>query len=374
MEAELSVGVVGAGQRAHTVVRSIDHPEVEITAVCDVDEERRLEAKRAFEAEVGYEEYDRLLADDIVDVVLLEVPQQKLAPMAVRALASETHVYSETPGAVTLEQASDIVEAFESSSAQYMLGENLIYFPENVLVRELVDAGLFGEPYYAEGEYIHDLKNTLVDRPWREEWEFGINGITYGTHQVGPILEWFGDDRIARVSCSGSGHHYTGPTGEEFELEDTTVMLCETEEGRLVKIRQDMISDRPYVNRLNSFHLQGTKGCYESPIGEDETDKLWLQDRATAGSAHEREFRELSTVESEYMPRRWREMPEWARYEGHYGAEYHMFNDFFDALIDGNRVPIDIEDSMDILLPCLMSQQAIGESEWTDVPTAGELA
>ena len=61
-------------------------------------------------------------------------------------------------------------------------------------------AGLFGEIYYAEGGYIHDCHEIQYDADgnptWRVTWQVGRNGCTYGTHSLGPVLEWL-DDRLA---------------------------------------------------------------------------------------------------------------------------------------------------------------------------------
>ena len=33
--------------------------------------------------------------------------------------------------------------------------------------------------YYAEGEYLHDVKALAVATPWRRHWQLGIRGLTY---------------------------------------------------------------------------------------------------------------------------------------------------------------------------------------------------
>jgi len=71
-----------------------------------------------------------------------------------------------------------------------MMAENYTYMLPNVIVKELVRRGLFGSVYYAEGEYIHELKGLNEITTWRRKWQTGIDGVTYGTHSLGPILQW----------------------------------------------------------------------------------------------------------------------------------------------------------------------------------------
>ena len=70
---------------------------------------------------------------------------------------------------------------------------------------------------------------------------------------------------MTSVSCAGSGHHYRDARNNAYEHEDTCLMLCRMNGGGLVKIRVDMLSDRPH--NMAGYALQGTMGCYESARG-----------------------------------------------------------------------------------------------------------
>ena len=48
-----------------------------------------------------------------------------------------------------------------------------------------------GDVYYAEGEYLHDVRALALSTPWRRHWQLGIRGLTYCTHALGPIMRWF---------------------------------------------------------------------------------------------------------------------------------------------------------------------------------------
>ena len=80
-----------------------------------------------------------------------------------------------------------------------MMAENYTYIRSNVLVRELVRRGLFGTTYYAEGEYLHELKGLNEVTRWRRTWQTGVAGVTYGSHSLGPILQWMPGDRVVSV-------------------------------------------------------------------------------------------------------------------------------------------------------------------------------
>jgi len=234
-----------------------------------------------------------------------------------------------------------------------------------MLVSEIVRAGAFGEVYYAEGEYIHELKELNEKTTWRRKWQTGINGITYGTHSLGPILQWMPGDRVVSVSCAGSGHHYKDPRGYHYENEDSCVMLCKTAKNRLIKIRVDMISDRPHS--MNSYQLQGTDGVFESTrLGPGEQDKIWLRKLS-----EEPEWTSLDSLADKYLPETWRNITKEQAETGHGGGDYLQMLEYSNVLLNGKKPRIGIHEAMDLTLPGLISQDSISlDSKWLPVPNS----
>ena len=259
----ISVGIVGAAGRGGRLRHAFELLDaVRITAVCDIDAEGLERARHELGASEAYLDFDEMIERSELDAVIVGTPMPLHAPQAIAALERGVHVLSEVPAAVSVAECRRLVHACHTSRASYMLGENVTYTRPNMIVQEMVRRGEFGTPYYAEGEYVHELKGLNEVTRWRRRWQTGINGVTYGTHSLGPILQWMPGDRVESVCCAGSGHHYRDPRGDEYENEDSCVMLCRMRSGGLVKIRVDMLSDRPHS--MMNFQLQGTDGCYES--------------------------------------------------------------------------------------------------------------
>ena len=361
---ELNIGVVGAVGRGKSFRTAFDaHSATRIHAVCDLNEEKLPEVAELLGAEKTYTDYDAMLADGCVDAVVIGTPMPFHAPMAIEALNRGIHVMSEVTASVSLEESKALVESAHRSDAVYMMAENYTYQRSNVLVKELVRKGLFGDVYYGEGEYLHELKELNEITTWRRKWQTGIDGITYGTHSLGPILQWMPGDRVDRVCCEGSGHHYKDPRGDSYENQDTCVMLCKMVSGGLVKIRVDMLSDRPHS--MSNYSLQGTKGSYESARSRGERPKIWLEDVCEDANA----WIDLSDLEEEHMPEMWRDPTEEAKRAGHGGGDYFEVLDFVNTIVNGTPCPIGIHEAMDMTLPCLVSQQSVLEDgAWMTVP------
>ena len=243
-----------------------------------------------------------------------------------------------------------------------MMAENFTYQKSMVLVTELVRRGLFGELYYAEGAYIHELKALNEQTPWRRRWQTGVNGCTYPTHSLGPILQWFEGERVTAVCAMGTGHHYMDPRQNSYEMEDSVTMMCRLTGGALVSIRVDMLSDRPH--NMGHHVLQGTDGSFESADGFRGVPKVWLRSRS-----EQPQWEPLEDLEEEFLPDFWRTPPAEALAAGHGGGDYWEVQDFVSAILENREPPIGIDAAMDMTLPGLVSQESIAQgSTWAAVP------
>lgn len=358
-------GIIGAAGRGSSFVRSLQaNPAARIAALCDV----RQEQVRSSAAELGVErvftDAGALLDSGEVDAVVIGTPMQFHAPQAILALEREIHVLCEVTAGVSIEECRELVRAARRSRARYMLAENCNYLKPNTLVGELVRRGLFGELYYAEGSYIHELKDLNERTPWRRRWQTGVNGATYATHGLGPVLQWFAGERVEAVCAMGTGHHYRDPRGRRYEMEDSVTMMCRLTWGGLAQIRVDMLSERPHSTTVR-FALQGTQGCYESEDGFRGAAKIWLRCRSAKP-----QWEPLEDLE-EYLPEYWKHPPEAAVQAGHGGGDYWEVQDFVEAIIEGEEPAIGIDQAMDMTLPGLASQQSIAQGgAWVAVPNS----
>lgn len=325
---------------------------VRIGAICDPNAALLEQRRQEWGVEHACCAYEQML--EHVDAVILGTPMQHHTPQATMALERHIHVLSEVTAATTLDECRWLLQAAQRSQATYMLAENYCYLKPNVLVGQLVEAGLFGEVYFAEGEYVHEIRDLHHDsegRPtWRYYWQVGKRGCTYGTHSLGPCLQWL-KERVATVACFGTGQR----TDPEHANDDTTLMLCRTPSDKLVKIRLDMLSNRPHG--MAYYSLQGTKGCYESPRGLGDDHKIWLADR----SAGKNEWSPLSQFEDDFLPDWYRESEEEAKAAGHGGGDFFVVKDFLHAIREYREPPVDIYTALDWTAPGLVSEQSIAQ-------------
>jgi predicted dehydrogenase/ribosomal protein S18 acetylase RimI-like enzyme len=348
----LRVGIVG--RRGVSAAAGLVAAGAEVAALCDADAATlgRMGVQMGLRPARLFPRFEDLLASD-VDAVVVATPMHLHAPQAAAALDAGKHVLSEVTAAVSWAQCRDLLAAARRGARAgrlYMMAENYCYSRQNVLVRALVEAGAFGSPYYGEGEYIHDVKglhhNPDGSPTWRARWQVGVNGCTYGTHSLGPVMQWLGREPIATVTCLGSGVH----TDPEHAIDDSVVMLCKLASGRLARVRLDMMSNRPHAT--TNYTLQGTAGCYESARAPGERDRIWLQRHGEA------RWHDLGELAAE-LPAWYREGEEAAAAAGHGGGDFFVARDFVRACRGEIANPVPVADAVAWTAAGLCSQESI---------------
>lgn len=354
---QFKVGLVGVG-RGSGYGRVFAHdPRCEIVACCDA----KAEAVAAFQTELGlpdercFTSYDEFIATDM-DIVFLGTPIPYHADQTVKAVEGGKHVLSEVTAASTVEDCARIVEAVRRTGKRYMLAENCCYWPFVPQWREIVGAGRLGEVMYAEGEYVHDIRNMVYDPVTEtQRWRANRAPLHYCSHSLGPLLEIM-QDRIVRASGRGEGHRIL-PEGGVGGI-DLQVALFETEKGALIKLLRSSVAPRKPA--LHWFMLQGSRGYVESSRrGIPGTGLLYIK-----GEMDEPAEIEVGTVDTS--------LPEEARGGGHGTAEYSLVQEFLAALESGRKPPLDEARAMDLTVPGLVAHEsALQGGKWLEVPRVG---
>lgn len=355
----IRIGIVGA-RGLSTLQGFRCMADVEVAALCDIDEAYVKEAAAANGIPHTYRVFEDMLDSDI-DAVVISTPMQLHVPQAIAALQAGKHVLSEVTAGVTLDELWWLKETVESSGKVYMMAENYCYIPQNQLILNMVKQGLFGDVYFGEGEYLHDVRSLAFrlnrhasgeasNPTWRKYWQLGKRGAFYPTHSLGPVMQWFQGDRIRTVSCYGTGWH----TDKRFRQEDTSITMCQMESGKLIKLRIDCISRRPH--NLNYYTLQGTKGSYEAPRGLGDTHKIWLD--GMGDPEDHAQWRPLSDYES-YLPERYKQVTAEQKAAGHWGGDYFIVEDFVSALKGLRPSPIDVYDACEWTAVAMLSELSV---------------
>ncbi|HEY8705403.1 MAG TPA: Gfo/Idh/MocA family oxidoreductase [Gaiellaceae bacterium] len=145
----LRVAVVGLGYWGPNLVRVVhDLPQFELAYVCDLRPDLLARVGRRYGSVQETTEFERVLADDSVDAILIATPVSTHFALAAAALAAGKHVFVEKPLAGSSVDAANLLELAQSSDLVLMPGHTFLYSPSVNLVRDLFESGELGEIYF----------------------------------------------------------------------------------------------------------------------------------------------------------------------------------------------------------------------------------
>jgi len=145
----IGVGIIGASRVApeHAgAVRADDRSR--LVAIADPDTARAERIAEEHGCEVLSDHRDLLKRPD-VSVVMLGLPNDLHAPIAIDALKAGKHVFVEKPMANTLEECDRMLEAASKHGVQVFVGHSQRFYASTVAAREAVRSGEYGAPIMA---------------------------------------------------------------------------------------------------------------------------------------------------------------------------------------------------------------------------------
>lgn len=195
---QLGVGLIGFGAvaRGHAEAAG-EIPGLSLKAVCDTAPARLEAARRDFDA-AGYVTPEDLLADPQVDLVVVGTPPSSHAALAGMALAAGKHVVIEKPMALTVAEVDAVMEAATAAGRVVSVYQSRRWDPDYLAMREAVEAGAIGEPFYFEafvGGHLHPCNYWHSHEP--------ISGGTiydWGSHYIDQLLQLL-PGRIVRLTA-----------------------------------------------------------------------------------------------------------------------------------------------------------------------------
>ena len=166
-------------------------------------------------------DYRKVLRDPSIDVLDVVVPHDLHVPIALEAFAHGKHVLMEKPPARTVPEFEGMIDAATVADRRLFVVMNLLYTPLHRLVRDAVDAGLIGQPFFSVEVSVGNSLHVYSDpENWRADRErcgggLQIDGGFHAVYRQLYFLERLGSPRWLTADCAQIG--VDAPTkGEDF--------------------------------------------------------------------------------------------------------------------------------------------------------------
>ncbi len=337
---KIRVGIVGYGVCRFGAAFSFqDHPNVEVAAVSDLFPDRCAALAEACRCEKTYPSLEELVKDDSIEAVFVATDAPSHARHCIEVLKHGKHVASAVPAVWgSLEDADRLFDAVKTSGLKYMMFETSYFHADLYAMRQIYDAGGFGQLVYSEGEYYHYCPEPIASY---KDWRVGGVPQWYPTHS-NAYYTGVSAGSFTEVSCMGipsqvehlkaENNRYKNPFGTE-------IALFRTSEGGMS--RMGVSWDTPGVGG-EMGRVRGQRGSfYGEYAGQEQnlppTDRPALPSGVSAG--------------------------------GHGGSHGHLMNEFVTAILEDRKPLVDIAQALNMTVAGVVAHQsALKDGELMEIP------
>ena len=150
---KLGIAVIGCGHWGPNHVRTLSsHRHARVLYCVDLDKARLQAVADLYPSVEVTSNMARVLADPLVEAVVIATPTATHFDLTTRALAAGKHVLCEKPLARTAAEAAELARLARESGKLLMVGHVFLFNPGILKLKELIAAGDLGRLYYLHAE------------------------------------------------------------------------------------------------------------------------------------------------------------------------------------------------------------------------------
>ena len=324
MSSKIKLGIIGIGNMGATHMKNIKDgkcPEIEVTAIADIDKNRLEWAKnQGYGENIAY--FDNaidMLDSGRVDSCLIAVPHYDHAPLAIEAMNRKIHVMVEKPAGVYTKQVREM-NAVAAKNPEVKFGmmfnqrTNCVYRK----LRELVQSGEYGEIRRTNWIITNWYRSQAYYNSggWRATWSGEGGGVLLNQcpHQL-DLWQW-----ICGMPKKVHAHLQFGKW-HDIEVEDDVTAFVQYENGATGVF----VTGTGDAKGTNRFEIQMDKAKFVI-----ENDKLYMDEFEMT----EQEFSKINkspfgTVKSNHIE---------VETDGSNLQHVGVLNAFADAILHGGQL------------------------------------
>lgn len=224
-----------------------EHPGFDLKAVV---ERSKKQAQLSYPDIVSYDTVDQLLADEEIELVVINTPNLTHFDFAIRALRANKHVLMEKPFCVTVAEAQELFVEARERDLHILPYQNRRYDSDFLSVKRALESGKLGT--LVEAHLRFDRYRYNIGPKVEKETPVPGSGLLY---DLGPHLI---DAAMALFGHPAEWSKHTGQFRPHTQVDDYAHIHLLYPQGFQVFITMSMLVVQPQA----SFVLHGSKGSY----------------------------------------------------------------------------------------------------------------
>lgn len=277
----IKVGVVGAGIGRHHLNGYRALPtEVEIVALCDVNEARLNEIGQVYNVPRYFTDYNQLFASGEIEAVSVCLPNSLHAPVSIAALEAGLHVLCEKPLAENLAASHKISQAVAKAPGKFMICFNRRYRLDVQWMKQVLQQGGLGQIYQVKAGWVRET-GIPAWGGWFLDKTMSGGGplIDLGVHMLDAVM-WL-LDYPQPLTVSGSIGANFGPRNAKTWRAPATPFPYTVEDSALAFIRLAGDVTLSLETSWASHAKPGLDDFYITLMGTQGTIELYVANYAT---------------------------------------------------------------------------------------------
>ncbi|NJD21421.1 MAG: Gfo/Idh/MocA family oxidoreductase [Melioribacter sp.] len=243
------IGLGGIAQLVHLPILS-KLMNVQISAVVDRNKNQLNSVGDIFKIENRYTDHKEMLDKEDIDAVIIATPTNTHLDIALDCLKANKHILIEKPIARSVSEAKQINTASKKYKKQVMVGMNLRYRPDAMLMKSLVNSGELGDIFYIRCGW---LRKQSSEQKWfiNKSQSGGGVIIDLGILILDLALWILNDKKMKSVSVQKFNHNTK-------DVEDSAIGLVRFDDDRVISFEVSW----GLHSEWDKFHLAafGTEG------------------------------------------------------------------------------------------------------------------
>lgn len=246
---KLNVGLIGAGGFAKGMhlpnLKKISNLYL-ILAICDVDGLNAKNTAQKFKAKYCTTNYDDILKDENIDLVMITLPHNLHSKVAVEAARAGKAVFCEKPMALNEKELNELVKTLKETKVPYLVGFNRRFSPFAKKIKELIQK--------RESPMIIDYQMNAGFIPkdhWTQTEVGGGRNIGEACH-IYDLFTFFTESEIEKVNAFS-----ITPKNKKYLKNDNFVANLKFKDGSVCNLIYTAMGTKDYSKEQIKIYFDG---------------------------------------------------------------------------------------------------------------------